>query len=196
MSEQADKSDAMRAERNRAILRRRARELARENLKDANQEFLPVIQFHLANEAYAIESSWVSEILPLTAFTPLPGAPPFLLGITSVRGAIIPIIDLKKFFALPSDGLTDLNRILVIRAAGLEFALLADTVGSLRLVPVQEFQPPLTTLTGVPCSYLTGVTGEGLVLLDIAELIADKRLIIGEEAALGDGKKQPEEETK
>jgi purine-binding chemotaxis protein CheW len=104
-----------------------------------------------------------------------------VLGIVNVRGHILPVLDLKKFFALPEQGLTDLHCIIVVREHDLEFGLLADLVVGVRSIPLESLQPSLPTLTGIRSEYLKGVTDECLVVLDLARLLADPKIIVHEE---------------
>ena len=85
------------SEAHQALLKARARKLAQEEIKaDSDLEILDVIVFCLASETYGIESAYVREVYPLKDFTPLPGTPPFVLGIINVRGQIISVVDPKK----------------------------------------------------------------------------------------------------
>jgi len=62
-------------EEKRKILKERARVLAREQEAEGRrEERLEIVEFLLAGERYAIESSWVREVYPLKDLTPLPGA--------------------------------------------------------------------------------------------------------------------------
>lgn len=164
------------------ILRARARALARRAPPDhasAPEAWLEVLEFTLAQERYAVETRYVREVYPLKDLTPLPGTSPWLLGIVNVRGHILSVLDLKKFFALPEPGLTDLHRIILVR--GHDLGLLADAIVGVRSIPADSLQPSLPTLTGVRSDYLKGVTADGLVALDLARILADPTLIIHDE---------------
>src|ERR1700712_5225839 len=90
------------------ILRERARLLARvPESEPVAGAVLELLEFSLAQERYAVENRFVREVCPLKELTPLPCTPPFLLGVVNVRGRILPVLDLKKFFDLPEKGLTD-----------------------------------------------------------------------------------------
>lgn len=170
-------------EEKKRILHARAQALAREPVReDAAPEALEVVEFLLAYETYGIESSYVREVYPLKELTPLPGTPPFVLGLINVRGQILSVIDLKKFFDLPERGLTDLNRVIFIRDNHMEFGLLADTILGMRAVPLTDLQPSLPTLTGIREEYLRGITGERVVILDAKKLLSDKKIVVHEEA--------------
>jgi purine-binding chemotaxis protein CheW len=164
------------------ILHARAQALARRpELAPAADTLLDVLEFRLAEERYAVETQHVREVVPLKDLTPLPCTPPFVLGIVNVRGHILPVLDLKKFFELPEQGVTDLHCIILVRGRDLEFGLLADLVVGVRSIPLESLQPSLPTLTGIRSEYLKGVTAERLVVLDLARLMADPKIIVQDE---------------
>jgi len=164
------------------ILRARARALARPpEQAPAADTMLEVLEFRLAQERYAVETSHVREVVPLHDLTPLPGTPPFVRGIVNARGHILPVLDLKKLFDLPEPGVTDLHCIIIVHGRDLEFGLLADVVAGVRTIAVASLQPSLPTLSGIRSDYLKGVTAERLVVLDLARLLADPKIIVHEE---------------
>jgi purine-binding chemotaxis protein CheW len=174
-------TNALEAER---ILRERARVLARKPTQaSADGTTLEVLEFRLATERYAVESRLVQEVHPLRDLTPLPCTPSFVLGIVNVRGRILPVLDLKKFFDLPERGLTDLHRIILVRGNDLELGLLADVIVGVRTVRADTLQLSLPTLTGIRADFLRGVTEERLVVLDLERILQDPKIIVQEEVA-------------
>src|SRR5688572_22021320 len=107
------------------ILRTRARALARTAAPPEEGTVLEVVEFRLAHERYAVEGRHVQEVCTLGELTPLPCTPSFVRGIVNVRGRIVPVLDLKRFFDLPEQGITDLHRIILVRRHDLELGLLA-----------------------------------------------------------------------
>ena len=170
------------AEEKQRLLQARARALAQEEETAAAPEnYLEVLEFSLAYERYALETSFVREVYHLKEFTPLPCTPPFILGIISVRGQILAVIDLKRFFNLPDKGLSDLNKVIILRRGGLEVGLLADAVSGVHAIPLSEVQAPLPTLEGISPDYLKGVTRDALIILEAEKILADPKLIVHEE---------------
>ena len=165
------------------ILQARARVLARRPPASAEGTMLEVLEFRLASERYAVESRLVQEVHPLRDLTPLPCTPPFVLGIVNVRGRILPVLDLKKFFDLPERGLTDLHRIILVRGNDLELGLLADVIVGVRSVEADSLQPSLPTLTGIRADFLKGVSDERLVVLDLDRILLEPKIIVHEEVA-------------
>ncbi|HEY9073171.1 MAG TPA: chemotaxis protein CheW, partial [Desulfobaccales bacterium] len=146
--------------------------------------YLEVLEFSLAYERYALETALVREVHPLKELTPLPCTPPFILGIINLRGQILAVIDLKRFFNLPEKGLSDLNKVIILRRGRLEVGLLADAVAGVRAVSAPEVQAPLPTLEGLSPDYLKGVTRDALIILDAEKILTDPRLIVHEEVEL------------
>jgi purine-binding chemotaxis protein CheW len=163
------------------ILKERAQALAQESGRAEAAERIEVVEFLLAHERYAVESDYVREVYPLEELTPLPCTPAFVLGIINVRGEILSVIDLKKFFDLPEKGLTDLNKVIVLESKDMVFGILADAISGVWHIPRADIQPFLPTLTGIREDYLHGVTAERVVVLDAEKLLSDEKLIVQEQ---------------
>ena len=164
------------------ILRERALALAAEPGAIQNlAESIEVVEFSLAHERYAVESAYVREVYPLEYLTPLPCTPAFVLGIVNLRGEIVSVIDLRKFFDLAQTGLPDLNKIIVLESGNMIFGLLADAILGVRRLPLAEIQPALPTLTGIREKYLKGITAERMVVLDAGKLLADEEIVVQEQ---------------
>lgn len=163
------------------ILRERAQRLARPEQLEVPGQQIELLEFRLAQERYAVETRHVQEVYTLHDLTPLPGTPPFLLGLINVRGRVLPVFDLRKLFELPEQGLTDLHRVVLVRGNDLELGLLADLTVGVREIARASLQPSLPTLTGIRAQYLLGVTQEHLVVLDLERILADPRILIHDE---------------
>lgn len=178
---QVERGSSPQPQERKRILEARAILLAHppEAPQDAAQR-IEVIEFSLAYENYGIESSFVREVFPLTDLTPLPCTPSFVLGIINVRGEIVSVVDLKKFFDLPHEGLTDLNRVIILQSNGMVFGVLADLVVGARTIPIVEIQSSLQLLSGIREQYFKGVTADRTVILDAEKLLSDKKMIVHE----------------
>ena len=169
------------AEDTQRILKARAQTLAREAAPAEADAGIEVIEFILAQERYAVASEYVREVYPLEDLTPLPCTPAFVLGIINLRGEILSVIDIKKFFDLPEKGLTDLNKIIVLKSGDMVFGIVADAISGVRRIQRAGIQPSLPTLTGIREDYLLGVTAERVVVLDAEKLLTDEKLIVQEQ---------------
>ena len=139
-----------------------------------------IIEFILAAESYGIESAFVREVYPLKDYTPLPGVPPYIFGIINVRGQILPVVDLKKFFNLPEKGLGELNKVIILRNERMEFGILADAVHGTQVIYAGRYVAAPPTVTGIGEEYLKGVTKERLIVLYAEKLLTDKNIVVNE----------------
>jgi purine-binding chemotaxis protein CheW len=165
------------------VLRARAEALAAQPPAAADHEQLEIIEFLLAEERYGVATALVREVCPLLELTPVPCTPGYVLGIIDVRGEFVSVIDVKRFFDLAEQGLSDLNKVIVLAAGGMAFGILADTIVSVRTIARADLQAPPPTLTAVRSEYLLGVTGEHLALIDAEKLLGDSSLIVNEVVA-------------
>ena len=173
---------AVTATEKKRILKSRAQMLAREIAREEdNGSYYEVLEFLLAHERYAIETAYVREVYRLHNLTPLPCTPPFILGIVNVRGQLLPVMDIKKFFDLPEKGITDLNKVIIVNAGGVEVGILADVVFECRRLSLHELQPAPATCTGIRAEYLKGVTEEQLIVVDVEAILSDDAIVVHEE---------------
>lgn len=166
-------------ERAKELMDERARALARQAGEGiAAGEMLEVLTFALGREHYAIEARFVREVTRLVEFTPVPSAPEFIVGIINLRGEVLAVVDLRKFFDGEKKGLTDLSRVVVLGTAEAELGVLADSVYALDHLPAASILDAPESVAGIGRQYLRGVTREALIVLDGAALLEDKRLVV------------------
>jgi purine-binding chemotaxis protein CheW len=80
------------------------------NSESANQ----YLTFLLNGEEYGVEILNVQEIKSWGPFTPLPRSPEHVLGVINLRGAIVPIVDLRARLGLPTKEMTSTTAIIII----------------------------------------------------------------------------------
>jgi purine-binding chemotaxis protein CheW len=163
------------------VLARRARALAAPRDTPQDGETIEVVEFLLSRERYAFESRWVRSVHPLRRLTVLPCTPPHVLGIVNLRGQVVAVIDIRRFFGLPRRGLADLDKVVVLGEGAMEFGVLADVVPGVRTVRRAALQAAIPTFTGIRQAYLLGVTPDGLAVLDAARLLQGEQLVVNEQ---------------
>lgn len=169
-------------ERVRALMDERARVLARAPAQAAPPDAFAVVTFALGSDRYAIEARYVREAIRLPEFSPVPGAPEFVLGVASLRGELVCLVDLRRLFGLPPTERTERSRMIVLGAERVEFGILADEAFEVRHMRPADIVPPLETVSaGGEC--LLGVTRDALMVLDGAALLEDPRLFVTDQAS-------------
>ena len=144
-------------------------------------EELQLVVFSLAKEEYALPITKVQEINRLVAITRLPQTPDFMEGIINLRGRIIPVIDLRKRFALAIADYTDDSRIIVVEIGGQTVGIIVDAVTEVVRLQSDRIEPPPTSFA-IDSQYIQGVgklDDRLLILLDL-----DRTLSTNEENVL------------
>ena len=139
------------------------------------------VAFRLGHERYALEVRLVEEIQPVKELTRIPCTPEFVLGAVNVRGRILPVIDVKRFFGLAPAELMPASKIIVVEAGELELGVIADQVDEVMDISADDIKTQIETLSGRSEEFIKGVTNEEVIVLDMAELAQDKRIIIHED---------------
>lgn len=169
-------------DQNLAILRDRAKELASPPItEDASVRLVQIVEFTLGPEHYAFPASAVREVFHLTEITPLPSLPPFVLGVTNVRGRILSVVDIRRLLDFGGGGLTNLNRAIILHSDDMELAVLADDVIGAYASDADKWQKSLPTLAGKREAFLAGVTKDRVAVLDAERLLKSNDLLVGGE---------------
>ena len=133
-----------------------------------------VVVLELAGEAYGVEIGRVEEIIRMQAITRIPNGPAFIEGVTNLRGRVIPVLDLRKRFGLPSSEATRRSRIVVGELGEHTVGLVVDGVSEVLLVGADAVEPPSTLVTSADSAFLRGVAKleERLILLlDLSRIV-------------------------
>jgi purine-binding chemotaxis protein CheW len=131
----------------------------------------------LGGEEYGIDILRVQEIRSYEKPTRIAGAPPHVLGVTNLRGVIVPIVDLRCRFGLVS--VYDSGTVTVLLdVGGRTVGAVVDAVSDVVALKAEQITPAPAFSSAIDASHITGIAtlGEGerarmLILLDIAALI-------------------------
>ena len=132
------------------------------------------LEFVLAGEAYAVEIAWISEILKPLPITRVPRAPREVLGVMSVRGRLVTVLDLRVKFhqdAIENDAR---SRILLVQLDDDEtIGLRVDEVVQVHRLAESEIEPA-SVLGGDPPPHIAGVgrkVGHVMILVDLRAIV-------------------------
>ena len=154
--------------------------------KTAGGKFLT---FFLAGEEYGIEILKVHEIIGLMAITRVPRTPEFMRGVINLRGKVIPIVDLRRKFEMPSAESTSETCIIVVHVRGIEMGVIVDQVSEVVDINAKDIEPTPSFGVEVDTDYILGIgksQARVKILLDI-----DRVLSNGEASAVQDASVQP-----
>jgi len=134
-----------------------------------------LVVFQLGAELYGVEISRVHEIIRLQSITRVPRAPAFVEGVINLRGKVIPVVDLRRRFGLPTADHTRASRIVVVEIGDQVVGIIVDGVSEVLRVNPSIVEPPSPVVAGIDSEYLHGIAKlpERLViLLDLDRVLA------------------------
>ena len=153
----------------------------------------PFILFELAGATYAVRSGEVQQLEMVGDITPVPNAPPFVDGVVSVRGQVIPVVNLRARFGFARVPFDLRSRLLVVRRDGRTVGFAVDSAREFARIAAGAVQPPPEGISGLNGRYLEGVAhlGERLVLiLDMTDLFSPDGAEVSPPAPAGTGRKE------
>ncbi len=146
--------------------------------QDVAESLLEFLCFRVSDEIYGINIMDIKEIIKPREVTEVPRAPAFVSGVLSLRGTIIPIIDMRVRLGLAREEPTGKERVIVIRNNNSLSGLLVDEVIQVVQVPPDAVEAAPTVLDGIDRDFVSGIgrsEGRLIIILNL-ENIADINL--------------------
>jgi len=140
-----------------------------------NNMLLQLVSFEVGKELFAAPITKIQEIIRPTAIVKIPKSPDFVEGVINLRGKIIPVVDLKKRFAMPSTGETAKARIVVAELAGLTVGLMVDAVCEVLRADNSSFEETPSIVSTVNEKFIHGIVKQEeqmLIVLDLDKLLS------------------------
>jgi len=145
--------------------------------KSADDPVLQWVTFRLENETYGINVMQVQEVLRYSEIAPVPGAPPYVLGIINLRGNVVTVIDTRQRFGLVTSDTTDQTRIVIIEAENQVVGILVDAVAEVVYLRQSEIETTPNVGNEESAKFIQGVchnNDELLILVDLEKLMTDE----------------------
>jgi purine-binding chemotaxis protein CheW len=139
---------------------------------------IQVACFRLGDDLYAIDIMRIKEIIRPQKLAALPKAPSFVEGVLNLRGAVIPVIDLRKRFDMPPRENDQNRRLLIITLAVCDMGIAVDEVTEVITISIANIKPPPHVTREVDAEYLLGVC---LAQDSLIMLLNPDRLLAGHE---------------
>lgn len=148
--------------------------------KSATETSEQYLTFMLAGEEYGVDILRVQEIKGWDKVTRIPHSPDYVLGVINLRGAVVPIVDLRRRFGLEAIEFGPTTVIIVMRVAGTRnertVGVVVDAVSEVYNVDPADTKPPPDVCGGVDTVFvkaLVTIEEKMLILLDIDRLIGN-----------------------
>lgn len=115
-----------------------------------------ILAFKVADEEYAVKIDDLQEILKIQRISAVPRSPKYLKGITSVRGKILPVIDLKERLRLTEEN-AGKEKIIILSGKKEPLGVLVGEILGVFRFSEEELLPPPSTLTDEGKNFIDGI---------------------------------------
>lgn len=134
-----------------------------------------LVIFELGAENFGIDIASVEGINKMLEITKIPKAPDYMLGITNLRGSVLPVIDLQKRFGMPVQEQTSETRIVVANMDGVKIGMVVSAVSEVLTIDDKVVEPPPPMVSNVNSEFIVGVAKIDkrlVILLDLAKVLS------------------------
>jgi purine-binding chemotaxis protein CheW len=145
---------------------------------EPTQEFLT---FTLGQEEYAIDILRVQEIRGYDQVTAIANSPAFIKGVINLRGAIVPIIDLRIKFNLATVTYDQFTVVIILNVLKRIIGVVVDSVSDVIALDGEAIKPPPEFGSTFNTEYLMGLASveeRMLILVDIEKLMSSDELAL------------------
>jgi purine-binding chemotaxis protein CheW len=135
------------------------------------------ISFAIGDDQYGVDIMAVREIKGWSDITHLPKQPEYVRGVLNLRGAIVPIVDLRCRFGQGLTETTPLHIVIIVQIGGRQVGLIGDRVLDIVSVDASQIQQVPRTAQGATTDFLSGlVTHDNtmIALIDLPNLLSVK----------------------
>lgn len=139
------------------------------------QGMLQLVSFGVGNELFALSIKKIQEIIRQTEIVKIPRSPDFVEGVINLRGRIIPVIDLRKRFAVEAVDKTKQSRIIVAEIGEMVVGLGVDSVEEVVRIETSFLESTPSLVHGIDQRFVEGLVRYGenmLILLDVESLFS------------------------
>jgi purine-binding chemotaxis protein CheW len=152
-----------------------------------DETVLQFVIFEAGDQHFAVEINRVKEILRYRKVTPLPKAPTFLEGVIDLRGAVIPVVDLRKRFDVAKVRNDSQTRIIVLRWQRKRIGLVVDAVHRVLSIEIKEIKAPPAIAHAHGSHYMLAVAryqDHLYIILDLDRILTTTERVTLEEVKL------------
>jgi len=119
-----------------------------EEPQKADEDIVQLVGFVIGDEEYAIPILNIVEIIKPIEFTRVPSVPEYVLGVFNIRGSVIPLIDLRRKFSLPSMSNTADTRYIVMKGIDNTAGFVIDRLTEAIRINKNRIDPAPESLSG------------------------------------------------
>jgi len=130
---------------------------SRESDAQTAEELVQYVTFLVAGETYGVSVQKVQSINEMVDITYVPHSRSYIEGVINLRGSVVPVISMRKKFALPVKEYDQFTVILIVEVKGRLIGMIADSVSDVVSIPVSGIQKDIQFSARVDTASIEGI---------------------------------------
>lgn len=155
------------------VLHERAVRLAQPVAEEEHADKTQLLVLRLGDEWYALDVTYVREVMHDVEITRVPCAPSYVVGVLSVRGEIVSVCDLRRTLGITAE-VPEMPPVVVVEVGEITSSIIADDLADIVEVPSVAIEPVLATIDRTAAEYVMGevtVDDRLVAILNLEHLI-------------------------
>ena len=132
------------------------------------------VTFMIGSEVYGVEVLRVKEILGMTEITPVPNSLPFMKGVINLRGAVVPVVDMRLKFQMEKREYDGFTVIIIVEVKERLIGMIVDTVSDVATIPVEKIQDTPHFSVKIETDFIRGIgqlESSLVIILDVDRIL-------------------------
>ncbi len=146
---------------------------------EEDEDDIQILVFEINNVAYGIDVALVQTIIKPQAVFLVPGTVDFLKGLINLRGAVVPVIDMRTRFDLPEKEADKETRFIVVEIEDIMASMVVDQVDGVHTISSRVIEKPSGLVMDIDNRYLTGMArmdDQIVLILDLLQAIRPEKV--------------------
>jgi purine-binding chemotaxis protein CheW len=141
---------------------------------DIKNDLGQYVTFTIAEEIYGVEVLKVQEIIGMTLVTHVPNSPPFMKGVINLRGAVVPVVDMRLKFGIQEKEYDAFTVVIIVEVRERLIGMIVDSVSDVAGIPLNTIQDTPHFTAAVDTDYIKGIgqiESKLVIILDVDRIL-------------------------
>jgi purine-binding chemotaxis protein CheW len=141
---------------------------------DLKNELGQFVTFTIAEEIYGVEVLKVQEIIGMTLVTHVPNSPPFMKGVINLRGAVVPVVDMRLKFNIKEKEYDAFTVVIIVEVRERLIGMIVDAVSDVAGIPMNTIQDTPHFTAAVDTDFIKGIgqlDSKLVIILDVDRIL-------------------------
>jgi purine-binding chemotaxis protein CheW len=149
--------------------------MAQQDVGDENQ----FVTFTIGTETYGVEVLRVQEIIGMTGITHVPNTLSFMKGVINLRGAVVPVVDMRLKFQMQEREYDAFTVIIIVEVLDRLVGMIVDTVSDVANIPINSIQDTPHFTAKIETDFIKGIgqlENRLIIILDVDRILTSEEL--------------------